>query len=856
MRVIAFMHAYNEEDIVSQTLEYLIGQGIEIYFIDHGSSDKTVHAAVKWLNKGVIHVEKNPGARTFALREILRRIEILSTQLFADWFLINDADEFRESPWPGLTLKEAFFAVDQMGYNAIDFELFNFQPVDNRFISGMDPRKAIRYYVPVMDKINFMQIKAWKNLGMEVDIVSNSGHNIVFPSRKIFPIKFILRHYPIRNQSHGFKKIFKERGKRYSKIEKEFLGMHVQYDHVKAEDCNFLGNPNELMLWNGDKVRLGLLSEPAFRTLDDEPAASQKLISLGIARDPFQDSLKEDLFIDPLIEKLSSEIYSVVLQRRARAALFTSNKNSKIQSLLMTGELAFKKRNYLGALSSYQEAIELASDSSTRSIHPKISVILPVSDSLLSLHLTLKSFLEVTSHQNLEFMVVNCSKKPEIEEYLRRIQISPITTIWKACSNSTAASNLGVSLAAGDYLFLIQPFFRVNPGWAKFFLDAFSENFDRGEIFPKIVDERETLIEAGFSRVLPDGIYGYGAGSNSSDPGYNIFRRNLQGSRFCAFMKRKDFSWIDGLSEEFSSYSLALLDFHRRFVKKGGILLYNPLCEIILQKEPGLSQRLPNKTSQKKGLDLPEYALNEKRPRINICFKIPERKGKWNVLLVGVYLKDKPNFKQDISDLFSQSKTACVKQKWIPLNLSVNRMPKFKLINSALEKEDLDQYDYLFITDDDIILPFEFLDQFLYLQANLDFAIAQPSRTLNSKCFYSMTFQHKGVVARQTLLIDSGPLVSFHRSIYSHVIPFDLSSPMGWGYENIWAYLVQKQGMKMGLIDNTPVDHSIRDLNQYYDEVENDKKRIELLSRHPHIPFEKIHLVLDVISAERLQHEK
>ena len=43
------------------------------------------------------------------LRDLLRRCEQLVLEHDGyDWYLINDADDFREAPWPGLTLAEGF----------------------------------------------------------------------------------------------------------------------------------------------------------------------------------------------------------------------------------------------------------------------------------------------------------------------------------------------------------------------------------------------------------------------------------------------------------------------------------------------------------------------------------------------------------------------------------------------------------------------------------------------------------------------------------------------------------------------------------------------------------------------------
>ena len=38
-----------------------------------------------------------------------------------------------------------------------------------------------------------------------------------------------------------------------------------------------------------------------------------------------------------------------------------------------------------------------------------------------------------------------------------------------------------------------------------------------------------------------------------------------------------------------------------------------------------------------------------------------------------------------------------------------------------------------------------------------------------------------GVAARETLFVEIGPVGGFHASVFDHVLPFDMASPMGLG---------------------------------------------------------------------------
>ena len=86
------------------------------------------------------------------------------------------------------------------------------------------------------EKFNSLQIKAWKNTGRPVDLVTHGGHSVLFKGRKIFPFKFVLRHYPIRSQTHGEEKVLRNRKGRFQEEERT-KGWHLQYDHIVEGHC-------------------------------------------------------------------------------------------------------------------------------------------------------------------------------------------------------------------------------------------------------------------------------------------------------------------------------------------------------------------------------------------------------------------------------------------------------------------------------------------------------------------------------------------------------------------------------------------------------------------------------------------
>jgi glycosyltransferase involved in cell wall biosynthesis len=232
-------------------------------------------------------------------------------------------------------------------------------------------------------------------------------------------------------------------------------------------------------------------------------------------------------------------------------------------------------------------------------------------------------------------------------------------------------------------------------------------------------------------------------------------------------------------------------------------------------------------------------------------------------LVLGVYLSGRTNTAEHVATTIAASQVVDVTQRWAALgDASVDGMsavttltvteptPKYALLNRLLESEDIEDYDYVLTVDDDILLPDGFLDLFLGVQESAGFAIAQPARTPNSYVDHPIVLQQRGLIARRTLFVEIGPVVSFARAIYDLVFPFDESNPMGWGFENVWARLMRDSGRPQGIVDGVPVDHSIRPPVAHYRWSEANEDRDRYLAAHPHLPYAECFRVLDVVGIE------
>jgi glycosyltransferase involved in cell wall biosynthesis/uncharacterized coiled-coil protein SlyX len=260
-----------------------------------------------------------------------------------------------------------------------------------------------------------------------------------------------------------------------------------------------------------------------------------------------------------------------------------------------------------------------------------------------------------------------------------------------------------------------------------------------------------------------------------------------------------------------------------------------------------------------------ETSVERKKDKV-IPAEMPEcgngEKGeakKGAVLLAGVYLADQKNAIRHIVRELDKSACYEVVQKWIALSGDApseevqavtvmkagNPQPKFVLLNQLLSAEALEHYDYLLICDDDVILPENFLDNFLLLQQKCDFALAQPARTRNSFTDHPFVEQFEGLKARRTRFVEIGPVVSIRRDAYPVLLPFDETAHMGWGYDFVWPYLIGQAGLRMGIIDATPVEHSMRKPVRNYNYDEANSAMHKYLSMTPHLSKEEAFTILE-----------
>jgi len=227
------------------------------------------------------------------------------------------------------------------------------------------------------------------------------------------------------------------------------------------------------------------------------------------------------------------------------------------------------------------------------------------------------------------------------------------------------------------------------------------------------------------------------------------------------------------------------------------------------------------------------------------------------LLVIGVYLADKPNLALSVTQSIQSSSAWSVDCRWASIgctepssdmrdvtSLAIS-LPTAKtaILNRLLSDISLSDYEYVMIVDDDIALPSGFVDHYLRIVAERGFALSQPARTHNSYIDHYFVAQLMGVESRQTNFVEIGPLFVVHQSAYSLILPLDERPPMGWGLDFVWPVLIERQGLSMGIVDACPVEHCFRKPVAYYDYAEADAGMKKFFSENEHLGYEDAFLI-------------
>jgi hypothetical protein len=141
---------------------------------------------------------------------------------------------------------------------------------------------------------------------------------------------------------------------------------------------------------------------------------------------------------------------------------------------------------------------------------------------------------------------------------------------------------------------------------------------------------------------------------------------------------------------------------------------------------------------------------------------------------------------------------------------------RFENLNTLLRAHPAPGHDWLLVIDDDVTLPRGFLDAFIFLAERFQLRLAQPAHRERSHAGWQVTRRRPGVVARETAFVEIGPVVAFQHVTFDVLLPFP-ALRFGWGLDLHWSAIAAQHGWRMGVVDATPIRHSLRLTASSYD---------------------------------------
>jgi GT2 family glycosyltransferase len=194
-------------------------------------------------------------------------------------------------------------------------------------------------------------------------------------------------------------------------------------------------------------------------------------------------------------------------------------------------------------------------------------------------------------------------------------------------------------------------------------------------------------------------------------------------------------------------------------------------------------------------------------PRRRALRRFAARTPRRRVLVVGIERTDVPNLIAAARAELSRSRH----------DVTIDVAPvtpgrgKFENLDALLARHaPLSAFDWILVVDDDVAFPTGFLDAFLALAEAGGLQLAQPAHRRHSHAGWEVTRRVPGSDWRETTFVEIGPVTAFARVAAAELLPFPEDLKMGWGLDAHWAAVAAQRAWRIGVVDATPIGHTIR----------------------------------------------
>jgi GT2 family glycosyltransferase len=210
------------------------------------------------------------------------------------------------------------------------------------------------------------------------------------------------------------------------------------------------------------------------------------------------------------------------------------------------------------------------------------------------------------------------------------------------------------------------------------------------------------------------------------------------------------------------------------------------------------------------------------------------------VLVLGVERSDEPN-------LLAAARAELERSRHHVdfASIAVEGRGKFENLNALLARHPPAGHDWLVAIDDDVALPRDFLDVFLFLAERFGMAMAQPAHRRRSHAAWAVTRRHPASVVRETAFVEIGPVVAFQAVTFQALLPFP-PLRIGWGLDAHWSAIARREGWRIGVVDATPIRHGLRPIANSYNREDALAEARAFLAERPYTRYEEARRTLAV----------
>jgi hypothetical protein len=121
------------------------------------------------------------------------------------------------------------------------------------------------------------------------------------------------------------------------------------------------------------------------------------------------------------------------------------------------------------------------------------------------------------------------------------------------------------------------------------------------------------------------------------------------------------------------------------------------------------------------------------------------------------------------------------------------------------------------------------LPRFVGLADRAGLGLAMPAHVAYSHYSHRLTRRRRSSAVRLTTYVEIGPILAVSPGWRPRVMPFPTGVGLGWGAELAWMPL-RFEGCRLGIVDATPVLHTVRP-GRHYDQRSEMARTVEALRR-------------------------